>query len=274
MRKSKLFPFPATIALYVALGSASMADAPTEAPKHLNVAEALVQSLQGAPLNAYGGGPRHIDWNPATCSACTVCCSLVTLLLQHVYGWTNDDFKTWMQSSNPKADAYHDAIVAENGFKRLKKVEDIEPGDFLAIKYTDGHVSRNGVVDTGHIMLVAEKPQEIHEHDPIVPDTEQYLVVVIDSSASGHGPRDTRHRADGSFTGGIGRGEFRIYANSEGGIVGYAWSDGSKSEYECSPSRDLVAGRLLDLGRHPYNLRGAATDRRPVDEGARPRVFQ
>ncbi len=226
------------------LVATAMGSPRSEAPKHLGVAETLVENLQNAKLNVYGGGKRHIDWEPEKCSARTVCCSFVTLLFQHTYGWSNDDFNGWMQSTNPEADAYHDAVVAENGFKRIKKVNHLEPGDILAVKYTDGHVSRNGVVDTGHVMLVANKPHRIKEHGPLVPDTKQFIVEVIDSSASGHGPRDTRHRDDGSFTGGIGRGEFRIYTNADDEMVGYAWSNGSKSEYESSPSRDLVAGRL------------------------------
>jgi len=218
-------------------------DAPA-VPAHLVQAQHLVENLQTADLNVYGGGKRHIDWEAGHASARSVCSSFTTLLLQHTYGWTSSDFKDWLKSSNPEAFDYHDAIVARNRFLRIVHVTAIKPGDILAVKYTDHHVSSNGVEDTGHVMVTAEPPQELEAKEPRVKGTRQYLVAVIDSSASGHGTSDTRHRPGGKFTGGVGRGMFRLYSDSDGKIAGYAWSDSAKSQFFSAPDRDLVVGRL------------------------------
>lgn len=213
-------------------------------PRHLEQARKLVENLRNASENVYGGGKRHIEWSADHAAARTVCSSFETLLLEHTYGWTGDDFKEWMHSTNPEADAYHDAIVQRHGFERILHISALRPGDILAVKYTDHHLSKNGVEDTGHVMLVAEAPRPAADKKPIVPGTRQYVVSIIDSSASGHGTSDTRAKPGGGFTGGIGQGECRLYVNEEGRIIGYAWSTSLKSEYFTSPDRDLVAGRL------------------------------
>ena len=213
-------------------------------PRHLEQARKLVENLRGASENVYGGGKRHIEWESDHAAARTVCSSFETLLLEHTYGWTNADFKEWMHSTNPEAEAYHDAIVDRHGFERIFHIERLHPGDILAVKYTDHHVSKNGVEDTGHVMLVAEEPRPATDKKPRVSGLRQYTIAIIDSSASGHGSKDTRAKPEGGFTGGIGQGTLRLYVDPTGRIVGYAWSTGGKSEYFTSPDRDLVAGRL------------------------------
>lgn len=243
------------------------------APAHLNQAHQLVENLRGAELNVYGGGKRHIDWETGHASARTVCSSFTTLLLQHTYGWTNAEIKDWLSSTNPEAFTYHDAIVSRNRFLRIVHVASIKPGDILAVKYTDHHVSSNGVEDTGHVMLVAEAPREIETRKPNVEGTHQYLITVIDSSASGHGAADTRHRPGGKFTGGIGRGSFRIYSDNEGKIAGYAWSDSAKSTFFSAPERELVVGRLKLTGKEkpaPTGSDPATDDKDPVPTVASP----
>ena len=213
-------------------------------PQHVQQAQQLVVNLRGAEENVYGGGKRHINWEPGHGAARTVCSSFITLLLQHTYGWRNEDFKTWMASTNPEADAYHDAIVDRRGFKRILHATALHPGDILAVKYTDHHVSSNGVEDTGHVMLVCEEPFLINSEKPLIAGTRQYTVTVVDSSASGHGPHDTRYQPGRGLTGGIGQGTLRLYADDQDKIVGYTWSDTPKSAYFTGPSRDIVAGRL------------------------------
>lgn len=233
----------AVLAILLSTAAFAQVDGAT-APAHVRQAEQLVDNLRNASENVYGGGKRHIDWSADHCAARTVCSSFITLLLQHTYGWTGDDIKLLTGSANPEADAYHDAIVDHDGFKRILHAAALRPGDFIAIKYTDHHISRNGVQDTGHVMLVDEPPVLVDSAEPIVDGTRQYTVTIIDSSASGHGPTDTRHRGRGEYTGGIGKGVIRLYANDQDRIVGYTWSNTPKSEYYCGPDRDIVAGRL------------------------------
>jgi len=215
-----------------------------ETPKHLAVARDLVQKLKGSGLNVYGGGKREIAWEASPATARTVCSSFETLLLQHTYHLSDQAITNWFGLVNPKASDYHDEIVNGNRFRRILRVEDLRPGDYLAIRFYDGHENKKGAEDTGHVMLVDEAPHPMEAVDPIVSGTTQFSIRVVDSSASGHGKEDTRHLPSGGYSGGIGIGNFRIYANSSGEIAGCAWSTSPKSEFFHAPDRNLVAGRL------------------------------
>lgn len=206
---------------------------------HLETARQLVRDLQNNALtNEYGSRPTFIRWADPTREARTVCATFVTHLFEHTYGWKKDDIHDWLGANGADASEWHDAIVKENGIERIRKINHIHPGDIFAIKYNDDSK------DTGHVMVVNRDPERIEATKPLVSGTDQYAVEVIDSSASGHGPDDTRHKPDGGFTGGIGKGEIRLYADTEGRIVGYAWSRTGKSQFYHSPERDFVVGRL------------------------------
>jgi hypothetical protein len=209
------------------------------------LAEELVRDLKDASENAYGGGKRHIEWDARPCAARTVCSSFITLLFMRAYDLSADDYKKWFDRTNPMAEDYHDAVAAENGFVHVTKVRNIRPGDLFAVKYNDGHISRNGVEDTGHVMVVASQPEAVAGATDVAPGAKLYKVWVIDSSASGHGTQDTRHLGKGEFTGGIGKGICRIAVDpGSDQIVAYSWSDERKSEFFASAGRDLVVGRL------------------------------
>ena len=239
---SRFFAFCLGLILTASSGLAQPG-APT--PRHLLLAEELVRNLKDASENSYGGGTRHIEWNERPCAARTVCSSFVTLLFMRAYDLSVDDYKRWFNRSNPMAEDYHDAVEAENGFIHVTKTRNIRPGDILAVKYNDGHVSRNGIEDTGHVMVVASQPEAIAGATDVAPGAKLYTVWVIDSSASGHGPRDSRHLGKGKFTGGIGKGMLRIAVDpASDKIVAYSWSDGRKSEFFAGVGRDLVVGRL------------------------------
>ena len=232
-----------TAALF-ATGVAAPSIVVNEAPAHLNQARQLVDNLKGTSLNEYGGGKRHIDWDMHPCEARTVCSSFTTLLLEHSYNWPAGFMKKWVGDGNPMAADYYDAIVAHNGFLQVVHVGKIEPGDILAVRYTDHHVSRNGVEDTGHVMVVDQVVEGREDKEPLKAGLKQYFISVIDSSASGHGTSDTRRIGKGQYTGGIGKGIMRIYADSDDHIAGYTWSDQKNSEFFSAPSRILVIGRL------------------------------
>ena len=206
---------------------------------HLEIARQLVRDLQqDALINTYGSNPTFLRWGTPTREARTVCATFVTRVFERVYHWKKEDMQNWLGANGADASDWYTVIVHENGFRRLRSIRDLRPGDILAIKYNDDSK------DTGHVVIVDAEPQRRAATPPLEPGTEQYGLEVIDSSASGHGPADTRHKADGSFTGGIGKGTFRLYTDREGRIVGYAWSETKKSKFYHSPARELAAGRL------------------------------
>jgi hypothetical protein len=164
----------------------------------------------------------------------------------HDDGLGADDFKRWLGSRRPTAERYHDAIVDGRGFTRLGSVADVRRGDLIAIKYLTRHDN------TGHIMLVIEAPQRMSATPPYVDGMAQWSVGVIDSSESGHGATDTRHkRGEGGHDhDGLGRGVFRLYANAQGQVTGFAWSTLKASKFVAPQDEDLVLGRLTP-GFHP-----------------------
>jgi hypothetical protein len=176
------------------------------------------------------------------CECHTDCSGLLNALLAQAYGYTEDSFKDWLGHKRPTAKVYHDAVKDGNRFKRIERIRDVQPGDVLAIKYRPDDPENKGG-DTGHVMLVAAKPEALKASKPHVEGTEQWEVAVIDECTSYHGKGDTRYREDGKG-GGLGRGAFRIYADKDGKIVGHAWSTLAASEYHDQEDRHLTVGRF------------------------------
>ena len=212
-----------------------------EQPKHLAAAVDLVDRLD-LQNTSYRHGEPQVTWQGDIQSHAD-CSGFLDALLMHSYGYSKDDFKRWFDSHRPSARRYHDAIVGQRGFREIRQLAEVQPGDILAVKYL------NRTDNTGHVMLVADRPRRIAPTQPIVAGTEQWEVPVIDSSHSGHGPTDTRHHRgpNGKDHDGLGRGVFRIYSGMEGQVVGFSWST-SKGFQVCRPRRRTLGNRPVDPG--------------------------
>ncbi|MGE0039605.1 MAG: hypothetical protein AB7H88_14560 [Vicinamibacterales bacterium] len=226
------------VALASVLAFPAAGRAQDPAPAHAADANALVLDLAVSGQNTYGSSPSYIVWNGAASAARAVCATFVTLLLQHSYGWTSSDFKAWTGSTSPNAARYHDTIEAQNGFDRVTTIADVRAGDILAIEYTDGSGS------SGHVAVIVDAPKARAASAPVVAGLDQFEVMVVDASASYHGWDDTRVKADGTWSTGVGRGVMRLYADASGTITGYTWSTKTGSDYY-----DLQSGRHLVIGR-------------------------
>jgi hypothetical protein len=101
-------------------------------------------------------------------------------------------------------------------------------------------------------MLVDAPPQPRVATAPLLPGTRQYAVTVIDSSHSVHGLADTRGSPTRHGTG-VGRGTFRLYADSAGKIVASAWSVLAGSRLSDARVRKLAVGRV-DLDSNAAHL--------------------
>ncbi len=95
-------------------------------------------------------------------------------------------------------------------------------------------------------MLVADRPRRMAAKEPSIAGTIQWEVTIIDSSESGHGPTDTRHKkgADGKDHDGLGEGVLRIYSDTAGNVTGFAWSTQKVSKFKEPSDEHLVIGRL------------------------------
>jgi len=144
----------------------------------------------------------------------TDCSGLVGALLKRDAPQVMRVFERQRWKSYPKAENFYAAIAASDGFFLRKNMEDVEVGDIFAAKFVDDK-------NTGHVMLVDARPKLIETPiEPVLPDTRQWEVVVIDSSSS-HGKTDTRYRPPGSRQTGIGRGSVRVYTDGNGQLVGW-----------------------------------------------------
>jgi hypothetical protein len=193
--------------------------------------------------NAYGTKPAYVTW-PGVAGATIYsnrsdCSSFITKVLQQAYGWTSTYFRTWTGSTSPTAARYHDTIAAQNRFARITSIAGIAPGDLLAAKYLTPTSTA-----TGHVMWATGVPVPRTASKPIVAGTTQYELQVVDSASTGHGPTDTRRRADGTYEDGAGIGVIRLYADANGQVIGYTWSTLSASVYYDATTRPLAIGRL------------------------------
>ena len=228
------------IRLFLTLGITAPALCAQEAaPSHLAAAEELVSRLDLANTN-YEHGQGTIIW-AATAESHTDCSGFIDHLLMHCYKYDAAAFKQWFGSSRPTAARYHEAIIEGKGFVRLQRVQDLRPGDLIAVKY----LQRKD--NTGHVMLVAGEPVRMTATKPLIEGTGQWSVVVIDSSESGHGAADTRHKrgAGGKDHDGLGKGVLRLYTTRQGEVAGFSWSILSHSEFKTPDSEHVVLGRLV-----------------------------
>src|SRR5579871_4072103 len=206
--------------------------------KHLVEAKALVAKLN-LQNTSYEHGKGSIQWD-APCESHTDCSGFVDALLTHAYGFSDSDLKHWFSvKRRPRAEDYHAVIVKQHGFQHIPHVQDAHPGDFLAVEYREPDAK-----NTGHIMLVVDRPRRINPSKPLVAGTEQWEVTIIDSSSSGHGPSDTRSLGQGKSHAGLGQGILRLYTDSAGAVLGYSWSTLGGSAFKDQNLHHLVIGRL------------------------------
>jgi hypothetical protein len=215
-----------------------------DAQTHIEDIDELITCLElretnNIPDNTYSS-EKILVWSAyPDCQARVQCNSFHNKVLNHCYGlnvlaWTGGLF------NSPNAAFIYDRIVAEVQYTVIQSIHDVEVGDTIAIKYPPGQGT------SGHIMFVHDVPALRIASAKLVPNTDQYGVIVVDSTSTYHGPLDTR--IDNNQVGGVGRGEFRLYVdtNTEE-IVGYTWSTYGTSKYE-----ELGNGLVLVIGRFQY----------------------
>ena len=209
-------------------------------PAHVADAEILLANLSVSKQNVYGSSPNYIKWNGRSSQARTVCGVFITNLLMHSYSWTASTFTQWMGTTSPYTETYYAAILAQNNFTRVSNIQQVQPGDIIAIRYLNSSV-------TGHTMMVASFARAESAQAPLVSGTTQYALTVIDSSSTHHGANDTRVTNPSTTYNGIGKGDIRVYVDASLRPVGYTWANEPGSQYYSMAQRPLAIGRI-DLG--------------------------
>lgn len=211
------------------------------APANVTWAERMVAEVQ-PENNLYGSHPTIVRWteNGQEARNRSVCSSFQTHVFEKAFGLQESDIVRWFGLSNPQAKDYYGAIVARRGFSQLAHVEDLQPGDIVAVNYGTDHKP------TGHVMMIDRVPALHDSTAPVEPGLQQYEVAVIDSANSGHGSLDTRF-AGGLHTTGAGRGTLRLYANADGTVAGYTWSTKHISQFYPAADRKIAFGRYAGV---------------------------
>jgi hypothetical protein len=111
------------------------------------------------------------------------------------------------------------------GWAAVPSVASLQPGDVIAWYYDANATSKPGSA-SGHAVVVAAAPTKTG------PDS--YSLLVDDSTASPHGPNDTRltnpaNQPAGGKPSGLGRGTIGILATPSGQISSVQWSAGGRS---------------------------------------------
>jgi len=180
-----------------------------------------------------------ISWGADSKAVCHADCSgLINALLLHSKCFSEEQLNKNLGSNRPLAKHYHDAIIHQRGFKEITKIDEVRPGDIIAIKYPPG--SGN----TGHVMLIASLPLKRNPTEPVVKNSNQYEIEIIDSTSSGHGASDSRRLDSGKYREGLGKGVYRIFTDEKGLFVGHTWSVYPTSKYYEMTIRNLVIGRI------------------------------
>jgi hypothetical protein len=220
-------------------GTATCGAAEAAPPRHLADAKDLVQHLS-LENTSYQLGGAQVRWEGRRESH-SDCSGFLNALLMHSYAYSKEDFKKWFGSGRPTAARYHDAISQRKGFAEITRLQDVQPGDILAVK------NRTPKRTTGHVMLAVSAPRRMQAKKPVIGNAEPWEIAVIDSSKSGHGRTDTRHaKGEGNKDhDGLGMGVLRLYADRLGKVAGYSWSTLDGSRFVDPKDQDLVIGRLI-----------------------------
>lgn len=200
------------------IASVALFSGATIADGHLELARELTSEVTPDHNSyAYNGwvkwkGDKVLFFETSTTEVRTDCSGLMDALLDRVHSKTLDIIKSKTQwRKYPKAENYYQAIQEGLGLVRHTALGTAAPGDIIALKYQNA-------ANTGHVMTVDDAPKPLEPRVPNFPGMRQWGVAIIDSSASQHGETDTQY---GTKSTGIGRGEIRIYTDTEGVPVGY-----------------------------------------------------
>jgi hypothetical protein len=196
-------------------------------PKHLAIARELVANIQPKD-NRYSLGEQFISFPGDLFSnkyAMRADCSgfLIALFDRAKYKTQSQMLiLDWSPNRRKhKAEDFVYSIENEKGFKRINKVEDIKPGDVLAHAMLNREDKMNAGT-TGHVFLINSSPQPIAARKPIVESTRQFEISIIDSNEEYLGEDDSRLVDPENKIKGLGKGTIRIYADSNGELVGWA----------------------------------------------------
>ncbi|MEO8376827.1 MAG: hypothetical protein ABI579_04085 [Candidatus Sumerlaeota bacterium] len=177
--------FRALLAVFLLCLSQALIGCASKAASPLVWARAAEKDIP-AENTFYRHSPTTVTWqgiDGATANTCFADCSgFLNEVLKRTYGIDDTGLAAWLGSKRPVARSYHDAIEKGNGFKQIHKITDIHAGDFVAIKF----LKKSSV--TGHVAIATAPPRLRKPTAPILADSKQWDLAIIDSTSVPHDP--------------------------------------------------------------------------------------
>lgn len=231
-----------------------------DVPKYLQLAREFVANTRPAN-NAYSNSrvftrmPGDLDASEYLVS--TDCSGFVADMFRRAGGEVLTQLRTLKGRSRPLTPDFHASIQGQEAFRKITKVEDIQPGDVAVWQY----INKAGHLLPGHILFIDSVPVKIEPRNPVVDGLDQYEFALIDASQEAKSRDDTRYVSDpglraanqakGKERGtmaspnykGVGRGHMRFYADSEGNIKGAAFGFSPAKFHANGGDWDIVVGR-------------------------------
>ena len=247
----------------------------TITPAHVALAERSVAETTPAN-NLYVNGNYTVTWAGLNGKTNTVvnadCTTYVTALLKQAYG---TDFYSKFGSSSPSLTTYYDEAVADDAVHGFKQIADVKIGDYFVCSYQEPNPPARG-----HMVMFDGLPTYAgtttnKAGDPV----KYYNATIIDVTGSIH-TADTRAgtEAGGANDSGVGRGNVRLYTDTDGNIQYWAWgTNPTSTTYDYSyrpciffkvPAQTINAPTgLVATAMSETNVKLTWTDRSGIEDG-------
>ena len=213
--------------LFLALVGCAVPAHAQDTPKHLALARELVENIKPED-NQYVLGGEFIsfpgDVFSSKYSMKADCSGFLLAVFERAKYPTRSQmtFLKWSPGrKRARAEDFLYSIENEKGYRHIRKIEDMKPGDLLAHAMLNMEDQKQ-TGTTGHVFLINSQPRQISPRRPVIEGTTQYEVSVIDSNEEHVGDDDSRLQYPASKLKGLGQGTIRVYSDADGQLVGWA----------------------------------------------------
>ena len=201
--------------------------ASSDVPKHLVIARELVDNLKPED-NHYSLGGTAVSFPGDIFSSGYAmkadCSGFLLAIFERAKYPTQGQMEFLVygpKRKRPTAEDFVYSIEKEKGFTHILHVTDIKAGDLLAHAMLNVEDQRQ-TGTTGHVFLINSVPKSVAVRKPVVEGTRQFEVSIIDSNEEYVGADDSRIADPANKITGLGKGTIRLYADSNGELVGWA----------------------------------------------------
>lgn len=220
-------------------------------PKHLELARELVATVKPENNKYVIRGPEGVRWKgdlfTSENTVNTMCTGFVSAMLEKAKNPTVKEIesKTYWKK-HLRLDSYWEAVQKGYGLQKVPTLDAAKPGDLFMFWCNAGICrTREGYDAYGHITIIDAISKRKQPTPPLIENTTQWLVTVIDSADGPHGREDTRWRPKGEpIATGVGRGTYRVYTDLAGIPVGYT-NGPNDPKYHDGKERPINIGRPL-----------------------------